>query len=447
MSKSFQMFKKRCGKVIITAGLIVATTVSVYADNTALANANVETGTKTKVEKVLAQDSKITIKVGKVKVGNSRLNVRNKASLSGKIIGKLYTGNKVEIVGENSNWYEINYKGGTAYISKKYVKTSSTTVTEVEDCSDVFKAQISFNVRTGPSTSYAKIGKLAAGQVFQVTGKCSNGWYQIKFGSKVGYISSKYLDEMEQGSTDPEVIGTAKVNTKSTKDQYLAIRAGQGTHTALLDNSKTGDVLEILADKSPVKGWTKVRYNNLNGYAYTKWLEIGETPVKDEAPVVTSKDSITLNVGDKFEIKDLDLKVIDKEDGDITDKAVIDASDVDTSKPGQYWVKLSVIDSHGNTVTKLIGVKVVKKAPVVKDEAPVITSKDSITLNVGDKFEIKDLDLKVIDKEDGDITDKAVIDASDVDTSKPGQYWVKLSVIDSHGNTVTKLIGVKVVKK
>ena len=166
---------------------------------------------------------------------------------------------------------------------------------------------------------------------------------------------------MEQGSTDPEVIGTAKVNTKSTKDQYLAIRAGQGTHTALLDNSKTGDVLEILADKSPVKGWTKVRYNNLNGYAYTKWLEIGETPVKDEAPVVTSKDSITLNVGDKFEIKDLDLKVIDKEDGDITNKATIDASGVDTSKPGQYWVKLSVIDSHGNTVTKLIGVKVVEK--------------------------------------------------------------------------------------
>ena len=447
MSKSFQMFKKRCGKVIITAGLIVATTVSVYADNTALANANVETGTKTKVEKVLAQNSKITIKVGKVKVGNSRLNVRNKASLSGKIIGKLYTGNKVEIVGENSNWYEINYKGGTAYISKKYVKTSSTTVTEVEDCSDVFKAQINFNVRTGPSTSYTKIGKLVAGQVFQVTGKCSNGWYQIKFGSKVGYISSKYLDEMEQGSTDPEVIGTAKVNTKSTKDQYLAIRAGQGTHTALLDNSKTGDVLEILADKSPVKGWTKVRYNNLNGYAYTKWLEIGETPVKDEAPVVTSKDSITLNVGDKFEIKDLDLKVIDKEDGDITNKATIDASDVDTSKPGQYWVKVSVIDSHGNTVTKLIGVKVVEKAPAAKEnQAPVITSKNRVTIKVGHKLEITDLDLKVIDAEDGDITNKATIDASKVNINKPGEYWVSIVVSDSDGTQVTKLIGVDVVE-
>ena len=58
---------------------------------------------------------------------------------------------------------KINYKGGTAYISKKYVKTSSTTVTEVEDCSDVFKAQISFNVRTGPSTSYDKNRKISCG--------------------------------------------------------------------------------------------------------------------------------------------------------------------------------------------------------------------------------------------------------------------------------------------
>ena len=223
-------------------------------------------------------------------------------------------------------------------------------------------------------------------------------------------------------------------------------------------DKEDGDITDkAVIDKSdvdtskPGQYWVKVSVIDSHGNTVTKLIGVKvveKAPaVKDEAPVVTSKNSITLSVGDKFEIKDLDLKVIDKEDGDITDKAVIDKSDVDTSKPGQYWVKVSVIDSHGNTVTKLIGVKVVEKAPAVKDEAPVVTSKNSITLNVGDKFEIKDLDLKVIDKEDGDITDKAVIDKSDVDTSKPGQYWVKVSVIDSHGNTVTKLIGVKVVEK
>ncbi|MDO5010132.1 MAG: SH3 domain-containing protein, partial [Intestinibacter bartlettii] len=386
MSKRFQLFKKKCGKVIITAGLIAATTVSVYAENAnAVANANVENGEKTKVEKVLSQDSKTTIKIGIVKVGNSRLNIRNKASMSSKVIGKLNTGDKVEIVGENANWYEINYKGGTAYISKKYVNTSSTVATEVEDCSDVLKVKTTLNVRTGPSTSYRQIGIVSKGQVIQVTGKCSNGWYQIKFGNKVGYISGKYLDLMDQGSEDSQVIGTAKVNTRSTKDPYLAIRAGQGTNTTLLDNAKTGDILEILADKSPVKGWTKVRYKNLNGYAYTKWLEIGETPeVKDEAPVITSNNRIILTVGDKLDVADLGLVVKDKEDGDITDKAVIDTSDVDTSKEGTYSVKVSVKDSHGNEATKLISIIVIEKD--VKDEAPVITSKDSITLNVGDKF-------------------------------------------------------------
>ena len=446
MSKSFQMFKKRCGKVIITAGLIVATTVSVYADNTALANANVETGTKTKVEKVLAQDSKITIKVGKVKVGNSRLNVRNKASLSGKIIGKLYTGNKVEIVGENSNWYEINYKGGTAYISKKYVKTSSTTVTEVEDCSDVFKAQISFNVRTGPSTSYAKIGKLAAGQVFQVTGKCSNGWYQIQYGSKTGYVSNKYLDKMEDGATDPQVIGTAKVDTKSTKDPYLAIRQGQGTDNKKLDKAKTGTELQILADKSPVKGWTKVRYNNLTGYAYTKWLVIGETPDADEAPVITCVDELKVTVGDKLSITDLDLAVNDREDGDLTDKAEVDLSKVDTSKAGIYQITITVKDSFGNETTKTVRVTVNEKGETPEEnEVPTITA-DDLTLYTGDKFSKDMLNIKANDREDGDLTDKVEISGK-VDTSKVGEYELTLTVKDSKGAKAEKKVTVTVKKK
>ena len=284
MSKSFQKFKKKFRKVIVTAGLIVATTtMSVFADIKTTANLNMREGTNTstKVIQVIQKGEKVevikkdgkwsqvkyngktgyvynrylaetTVKKGTVKVGDSRLNVRTKASMSGKIIGKLYTGNKVEIKGEDGNWYKINYKGKTGYISKKYVKISSTTITEVEECSDVFQAQIGFNVRTGPSTSYSQIGRLIKGQVFQVKGKCSNGWYQIQYGSKTGYVSDKYLDKMEEGSTDPQVIGTAKVDTKSTKDPYLAIRHEQGTDTEKLDQAKTGTELQILADKSPV---------------------------------------------------------------------------------------------------------------------------------------------------------------------------------------------------
>ena len=228
MSKNFQAFKKKFSKVVVTSTAMIAmlgtVVVSAHTMGETTANLNMREGTNTstKVIQVIQKGEKVevikkdgkwsqvkyngktgyvynrylaetTVKKGTVKVGDSRLNVRTKASMSGKIIGKLYTGNKVEIKGEDGNWYKINYKGKTGYISKKYVKISSTTITEVEECSDVFQAQIGFNVRTGPSTSYSQIGRLIKGQVFQVKGKCSNGWYQIQYGSKTGYVSDKYL--------------------------------------------------------------------------------------------------------------------------------------------------------------------------------------------------------------------------------------------------------------
>ena len=476
MSKNFQKFKKKIGTIVVTAGMLIATTMTVNADTLNITNHAVNfrenASKKSDIINTLPKGTEVSVlgteknwvkvgyngqtgyiykthldtitkKIGTVKVGNSRLNVRNKSSMSGKIIGKLYTGNKVEIKGENGNWYKINYKGKTAYISKKYVKVSSKVIAEVEECSDVFKAQIGFNVRTGPSTSYSQIGRLIKGQVFQVKGKCSNGWYQIQYGSKTGYVSNKYLDKMEDGATDPQVIGTAKVDTKSTKDPYLAIRQGQGTDNKKLDQAKTGTELQILADKSPVKGWTKVRYNNLTGYAYTKWLVIGETPDTDEAPVITCVDELKVTVGDKLSLTDLNLAVNDKEDGNITDKAKIDTSKVDTSKVGEYEIKITVEDSKGNKAEKTVKVIVQQK----DDAAPVIKSKDELTLTVGDKLSITDLDLAVTDKEDGDLTDKAEVDLSKVDTSKAGIYQITITVKDSFGNETTKTVKVTVKEK
>ena len=481
MSKNFQAFKNKFSKVVITSTAMIAMlgTVVVNAqtmgETTANLNMREGTSTSTKVIQVIQKGEKVevikkdgkwsqvkyngktgyvynryltetTVKTGTVKVGDSRLNVRAKASTSGKIIGKLYTGNKVEIKGEDGNWYKINYKGKTGYISKKYVKTSSTTITEVEECSDVFQAQIGFSVRTGPSTSYSQMGSLIKGQVFQVKGKCSNGWYQIQYGSKTGYVSDKYLDKMEDGATDPQVIGTAKVDTKSTKDPYLAIRHGQGTDTTKLDDAKTGTELQILADKSPVKGWTKVRYNNLTGYAYTKWLVMGETPDTpdtDEAPVITCEDELKVTVGDKLSLNDLNLAVTDKEDGDLTDKAQIDTSKVDTSKIGEYELKITVEDSKGNKAEKTVKVIVQQK----DDSVPVIKSKDELNVTVGDKISIADLDLAVTDKEDGDLTDKAEVDLSKVDTSKAGIYQITIKVKDSFGNETTKTVRVTVNEK
>lgn len=484
MSKNFREFRKRMKRVAITSTALTAmlATMVISAQEVATTNHAVNfrdaAGMDSNIMETLPKGTKVnvlddstnwvqveyngktgyvyktyletkTVKVGTVKVGDSRLNVRQKPSMSSKIIGKLYNGNKVEIKGESGNWYEIEYKGKTAYVSKKYVKTSSTTISEIEECSDTFKAETGFNVRTGPSTSKAKMGRIIKGQVFQVKGKCQNGWYLIQYGSKEGYISPMYLEEMEDGATDPQVIGTAKVDTRSNTKKNLYIRAGQSADTTALDKAPTGTILEVLEDEHPVDGWTRVRYKNLTGYCATKYLiidkETPEEPDENNAPVIECADEIHYTVGQEFAITDLQLIVNDVEDGNIADKAVVDTSKVDTSKAGEYTIIITVEDSQGAKASK--EVKVIVEDKEVKNEAPVISCEDELVYTVGDAFTSVDINLAVTDKEDGDLTDKAVVDTSNVDLSKAGEYKIMITVKDSKGAEATKEVKVIVKDK
>lgn len=59
---------------------------------------------------------------------SSYLNVRNGPGTNHGIIGKLYNGNAVTIIREQSGWYNINYNGNTnAWVSKNYVKSNGSS--------------------------------------------------------------------------------------------------------------------------------------------------------------------------------------------------------------------------------------------------------------------------------------------------------------------------------
>lgn len=67
---------------------------------------------------------------GTVKV-STYLNVRQSSSISSPIIGKIYNGTSVKIVGSVSGWYQISYNGGTAWVSSAYVVTSAASKRQV----------------------------------------------------------------------------------------------------------------------------------------------------------------------------------------------------------------------------------------------------------------------------------------------------------------------------
>lgn len=54
-------------------------------------------------------------------------------------------------------------------------------------------------VRQGPGTNYDKICSLVDGTTLPITGKTSNGWYQISVNGRVGYVYGEYF--LEKNST------------------------------------------------------------------------------------------------------------------------------------------------------------------------------------------------------------------------------------------------------
>lgn len=58
---------------------------------------------------------------GTVNTPSSRLNIRDMASFSGEIIGKIPNGAVVTITGDEGDWYGVIYDGITGYAYKKYI--------------------------------------------------------------------------------------------------------------------------------------------------------------------------------------------------------------------------------------------------------------------------------------------------------------------------------------
>ena len=119
-------------------------------------------------------------------VNASALNFREGPSTSYKVIDTLKRGNIVQILEQGESWYKVKYGGRTGYMYAKYLRVSSAEYGKVT-------AGI-LNVRKGPSTSYAVLGKLSRGDTVMITGKSGN-WYKIAYKSGTAYVYASYIDK------------------------------------------------------------------------------------------------------------------------------------------------------------------------------------------------------------------------------------------------------------
>ena len=92
------------------------------------------------------------------------VNFRTGPSTSYSSITVISKGSSIEVLSTSGNWVNAKYNGKTGYIYKDYV-SNSTSTSETTQTTKYVNTTAGLNVRTGPSTSYAKIATLSYDKV------------------------------------------------------------------------------------------------------------------------------------------------------------------------------------------------------------------------------------------------------------------------------------------
>ena len=212
------------------------------------------------------------------------LKVRAQPNTSAEVLGTLKKGTKVETYGLKDGWYEIKYEGKTGYISAKYTTEtdpSTPTPTPTPETKTVYTTE-NLKVRAQPNTSAEVLGTLKKGTKVETYG-LKDGWYEIKYEGKTGYISAKYTTETDPSTPTPTP--TPETKTVYTTEN-LKVRAQPNTSAEVLGTLKKGTKVETYGLKD---GWYEIKYEGKTGYISAKYTTETDpsTPQPSPSPVLT----------------------------------------------------------------------------------------------------------------------------------------------------------------
>ncbi|MBP3384118.1 MAG: SH3 domain-containing protein [Firmicutes bacterium] len=236
----------------------------------------------------------------KAKVVEGPLNVRSGPGTNYSKLGQLAQGKEVTLVSQVTNsagsvWYKYKYNSSTyGYIYSQYVKVSdiaavpSNTETALTNKRGTVK-EGPLNVRSGPGTSYSKLGKIQQGTTVTLLSqiKTSTGsiWYKYQFdSSRYGYLASQYVTV----SDIPTATETALTNKIAVVDDGpLNVRSGPGTNYSKLGKLAEGKEIALISQVKNTAGniWYKYQFaEGKFGYVYSDYVIVKDAPADSEKP-------------------------------------------------------------------------------------------------------------------------------------------------------------------
>lgn len=118
-------------------------------------------------------------------VNTDKLYVRSGPGTGYSKVATLKRGAAVTKYGHSGGWYKVKFSGGSGYVYKTYLST-------VKSSSGSYRTTTSVRMRSKASASSNLVKTLKKGVKVSLI-RQSGSWSYVSYGSKKGWVSTKYL--------------------------------------------------------------------------------------------------------------------------------------------------------------------------------------------------------------------------------------------------------------
>ena len=183
---------------------------------------------------------------------NANLNLRQGPGTHHKSLVVLGKGTSVARTGKTSGvWWEVRAGSRTGWVSSTYL-TKSNGAAPAPSTAATHRTSVNLNLRQHPGTHHKSLVVLAKGTAVARTGKASGVWWEVKAGSRTGWVSSNYLTKNTIQAPEPNPVaganrwvdGTQPIYAKaSLSSNRLTVQTG-GTRVRLIKSGGTWSFIE-----------------------------------------------------------------------------------------------------------------------------------------------------------------------------------------------------------
>ena len=208
-------------------------------------------------------------------INAKQVNFRTGPSTSTVSMGKLDRPERLGIYEKTGSWYRVRLlsEGKDGYVYAKYVTlTGSGSSGTGEQMGSATINASGVNIRTGPSTSYTSLGKLAKRTGLTVLGSAGS-WYRVRVNATglEGFVFGKYVTLESSGSgsgTSRPQTGQGTINTGLLN---LRDKPSTGSDSTVLLSMRLGYTVTVHSISGE---WAYVTYNGTKGYCIAKCIEM-----------------------------------------------------------------------------------------------------------------------------------------------------------------------------